>query len=350
MMEEKILTVSVAAYNVENTIEETLDSLVVPGILDKLEVFVVDDGGIDDTLKIARKYEKKYPDTFYAVHKENGGYGSTVNYSIAHATGKYFKLLDGDDWFDTSSLGDFINLLERECADVIITPYVKCGERSGKREIDNICSDMPEGCFAINKVKLNDYFNMHYLTYRTDLIKSIPLKLTEHCFYTDVEYACLPIPHINNVYVWQHPVYLYRTEVAGQSMSISGRRKHYQEHERVFWRLAEEYGEMTRRRLVESGQAEGSGSGRANADIYRERLSYMAETHIRMLCLKEKGQKNFGEIKDFCDAIKHNLPEIKKIAMKKSKFVCILYMTHYAIYPLLCRYYQWKLGWRRKGD
>ena len=59
MMEEKILTVSVAAYNVENTIEETLDSLVVPGILDKLEVFVVDDGGIDDTLKKARKYEKK---------------------------------------------------------------------------------------------------------------------------------------------------------------------------------------------------------------------------------------------------------------------------------------------------
>ena len=63
-MAGKILTVSVAAYNVENTIEEVLDSLVVPDIMDKLEVFVVDDGGIDGTLKIAQKYQKKYPGTF----------------------------------------------------------------------------------------------------------------------------------------------------------------------------------------------------------------------------------------------------------------------------------------------
>ena len=87
---EKILTISIAAYNVGDYIKNTLDSLVVPEVMDKLEVFIVDDGGTDETLKIAKEYEEKYPETFHAVHKENGGYGSTVNYSIAHATGKYF--------------------------------------------------------------------------------------------------------------------------------------------------------------------------------------------------------------------------------------------------------------------
>ncbi len=106
---EKLLTISIAAYNVEGYIRNTLDSLIVPEILDKLEVFIVDDGGNDNTLQIAREYESKYPETFHAVHKENGGYGSTVNYSIAHATGKYFKLLDGDDWYLSRNLKRLIS-------------------------------------------------------------------------------------------------------------------------------------------------------------------------------------------------------------------------------------------------
>ena len=93
--------------------------------MDKLEVFVVDDGGIDGTLKIAQKYQKKYPGTFYAVHKENGGYGSTVNYSIAHATGKYFKLLDGDDWFNTDKWKEYEKDFAEAGIEIIYFPYTK---------------------------------------------------------------------------------------------------------------------------------------------------------------------------------------------------------------------------------
>ena len=40
----KLLTVSIAAYNVEAYLTETLESLAVPEILDELEVLVIDDG------------------------------------------------------------------------------------------------------------------------------------------------------------------------------------------------------------------------------------------------------------------------------------------------------------------
>ena len=93
----KVLTVSIAAYNMESYIRQTLNSLIVPEILEKIEVLVVDDGGTDGTLAIAKEYETKYPITFHAIHKENGGYGSVINKSIELATGKYFKQLDGDD-------------------------------------------------------------------------------------------------------------------------------------------------------------------------------------------------------------------------------------------------------------
>ena len=101
---EKILSVSIASYNVEKFIRKALDSCCIPEIMDRLEVLVVNDGSTDGTLQIAREYEKQYPQTFRVIDKKNGGYGSTVNASIQAATGKYFRLLDGDDWFDRDGL------------------------------------------------------------------------------------------------------------------------------------------------------------------------------------------------------------------------------------------------------
>ena len=66
----KILTVSIAAYNVEEFIENTLNSLLIDNIED-LEILVQDDGGNDRTKEIVEEYEKKYPDIIKLVHKEN---------------------------------------------------------------------------------------------------------------------------------------------------------------------------------------------------------------------------------------------------------------------------------------
>ena len=109
---DKILSVSIASYNVEKFLGQTLDSCLVPEIMEKLEVIVVNDGSKDGTAAVAEEYVKKAPDTFVLINKENGGYGSTVNAGIQAATGKYFRLLDGDDWFDRDGLREFIGILE----------------------------------------------------------------------------------------------------------------------------------------------------------------------------------------------------------------------------------------------
>ena len=71
----KLLTISIAAYNVERYLEKALTSFLSSStVLDKLEVIIEDDGSTDGTFAIAQKYEKLYPDIFRAIHKENGGY------------------------------------------------------------------------------------------------------------------------------------------------------------------------------------------------------------------------------------------------------------------------------------
>ena len=57
----KILTVVIPTYNVEKYLERCLDSLTYDeSILDDLEILVVNDGSKDNSLSIAKKYEKMY--------------------------------------------------------------------------------------------------------------------------------------------------------------------------------------------------------------------------------------------------------------------------------------------------
>ena len=116
---QKVLSVSVAAYNVEKFIEQCLDSFIDPAILDRVEILVTDDGSKDRTPEIVSAYEKKYPGTFRLISQKNAGPGSTVNSGIKHATGKYFRMVDGDDWVNTAQMGAFLDILEKTNADMV---------------------------------------------------------------------------------------------------------------------------------------------------------------------------------------------------------------------------------------
>ena len=62
--------------------------------------------------------------------KENGGHGSTINYAIPRATGKYFKVVDGDDWLDKSLLPQFVQLLKHTHSDVISNDFNLVDDRT----------------------------------------------------------------------------------------------------------------------------------------------------------------------------------------------------------------------------
>ena len=105
----KILTVTIPSYNTEKYIAECLPYLIDERIISDIEILIVSDGSKDNTVSVAQKWSDKYPDSIRVIDKENGGHGSTINRGISEATGKYFKVLDGDDWVVTES---FVKLVE----------------------------------------------------------------------------------------------------------------------------------------------------------------------------------------------------------------------------------------------
>lgn len=221
---DKVLTVSVAAYNVQEYLKKTLDSLLIQNQsrLNELEVIIVNDGSKDNTVAIAREYEERYPEIFKVIDKKNGGYGSTINASLKEATGKYFKLLDGDDWFETDNLSEFISVLEKTEADLVLSPYIECYGENGKR----IKKEQPYKYNTKFEVSSVTKYSMHAACIKTSCIKG-KITITENCFYTDSEFFIKSIVNCNSCINVPLPIYCYRLEREGQSMNINSLVKHY---------------------------------------------------------------------------------------------------------------------------
>ena len=95
----KLLSFAIPCYNSAEYMEHCINTVLAGG--DEVEVIIVDDGSTkDNTYEIAKRYEKEYPDIVKAVHQENGGHGEAVNTGLKHATGRFFKVVDSDDWVD----------------------------------------------------------------------------------------------------------------------------------------------------------------------------------------------------------------------------------------------------------
>lgn len=110
-MANKVLTIVIPTYNMEKFISRCLDSLLILNIND-VEILVINDGSRDNSSKIAHEYQEKYPLSIKVIDKENGNYGSCINVALSMATGKYFRILDADDYFDNKSFANYVDMLK----------------------------------------------------------------------------------------------------------------------------------------------------------------------------------------------------------------------------------------------
>ncbi|MEJ8773442.1 glycosyltransferase family 2 protein [Blautia sp. HCN-1074] len=321
-MHSYILTVSIAAYNVEEYIRETLDSftnIIGTGLV---EILIIDDGSTDNTAKIAKEYVNKDSNTFKVISKKNGGWGSTVNCGINNSHGKYFKQLDGDDLFNKKNLKEFITFLENSEADLIISPFHSFSDDTGET-ISRISypqiQNMQKKLSMEDVAKFYPYMEMHSSCFKTSLIKDI--RLQEHCFYTDVELMVKAVSKVKSVSYFEKDIYCYRLGRVGQSVSSEGLIKHYKEHEKICLILSEFC-------------AQYSGSEKIK-ELLIQRTNYMIENQYKIYFLIGKQQNNKKEIREFDSTIKNRFKFLyDKCRSKKMK---IMRKTGFIGYKLCCR-------------
>ena len=242
---EKVLTVVIPTYNVENYLGRCLDSLTFDkSILKDLDIIVVNDGSKDNSLKVAREYEKKY-ECIKVIDKENGGHGSTINAGLKCAQGKYFKVIDSDDWVNIDDFKNFVNELKKLDQDIILTDFSReyiynSTQIISKYETLEYNKEYNLNEFDFKTLK-DDYFYMATSTIKTKILKDMNLKLDEKTFYVDMEYNIFPLVHLNSMIYLDYDIYRYFIGRPEQSISNNGFVNHRKDHEKVIKRILEFY-------------------------------------------------------------------------------------------------------------
>ena len=292
----KILSISIAAYNAEKFLDKCLTSLTNSKRINDIELIIVNDGSNDKTIEIAREYEKKYPDSVRVVDKENGGHGSTINASIRIATGKYFKIVDSDDWVETENLDRLIEFLRESNSDLVLNPYYEVNALDERKKLvyayelidnENILNAKFE------KYATNIKLAMHAMTFRNDIIKKVGPVIDENCFYVDLEYTLFPIKYLKTISILNYPIYDYLLGTATQSMNLHNLIERRAQHLKVVQRVVEKYEEDFQ--MENRSRKSRLARNRIVAAIY---LQYV-------LILKARGKKTKEEFYYFDKWLKH---------------------------------------------
>lgn len=300
---DKLLTIVIPTYNMEAYLERCLQSLVVPTeLMNQLEVLVINDGSKDCSSKIAHGFEAKYPQTYRVIDKENGNYGSCVNRGLKEATGKYIKVLDADDWFDTEVFSTYLTDLHKLDVDMVLTPFCSVHVDTGMKQLNK--QELPCG----QVLEFNNYpsdkiyrYSMHMVTYRTELLRSIDYHQTEGISYTDTEWAHIPQYHVQQFVYLPYCVYQYMVGREGQTMDASVLAKN-------IWKY-----EIISKSLINNRKMNADKENTLADEFNLQQIEFLASNIYRMmLVLVQPTQDDLAHLKDFDAYLKQECPIVYK--------------------------------------
>lgn len=214
---QKLISFAVPCFNSAAYMGKCIESLLKGG--DCVEIIVVNDGSAkDNTAEIADDYAARYPQQIKAVHQANAGHGGAVNAGLKHATGKYFRVVDSDDYLEETALKKVIATLQQlegagTPVDVLFTNYVYDKQGATRKKAINYRSFLPQNrIFGWEETRLHllsQNLLMHSMTFRRQMLLDCGVKLPKHTFYVDNLLAYLPIPHMNKLYYLDVNLYMY---------------------------------------------------------------------------------------------------------------------------------------------
>ncbi len=216
----KYISFVVPCYNSEEYMEKCIDSLLIGK--EDVEIIIIDDGSKDKTGKIADRYQKKYPTIVKAIHQENGGHGAGINTGLKHATGKYFKVVDSDDWLDEKAYKKLLKEIKHIDTDLVVCNYVYTYTDGRKEQTISFANVYEEGKVLtwndIHRFKLTQYPSLHSMMYKKSVLDKSNIDLPKHVFYEDNLFIYLPLVNTNTIYYLNLDLYRYYIGRADQSV------------------------------------------------------------------------------------------------------------------------------------
>ena len=210
-MQKYKVSVVVPIYNMEKYLEKCLASIL-GQTLKEIEVLCINDGSIDRTQEILKRYEEKFSNVF-VVNQENKGVGLSRNVGIDLARGEYIAFMDPDDYYPNETA------LEKLYKNAIDKGVSICGgslyrEYEGKIE-KKANVNVAAGLIFDNERKMTyeewqGIGGFYCFIYKASLLKNKKIYFPNYRRFQDPVFLVNAMIYGKEIYVIKEGTYVYR--------------------------------------------------------------------------------------------------------------------------------------------
>lgn len=210
-----LISAIIPVYNSEEFLEECVQSLI-NQTLKEIEIIFINDGSIDRSLEILKKYEV-LDNRIIVINQENEGPSAARNKGIEIAKGEYISFIDSDDWIHKDMYKKMHSRAVAGDLDLVICD-MKIIEQDRETYLKGLEVDIQKLSYdeikdnILNELLGNSGFNsMANKIFRTSIIKNNNLRLNINIYYAEdwlfnIEF----FKYVKKVFYINEAYYFYR--------------------------------------------------------------------------------------------------------------------------------------------
>ena len=214
------LSIIIPIYNVEEFIEECLNSIILQVSESfPIEIIVVNDGTPDNSMTIVNRIQTGIPNLFRIINQENQGLSMARNNGLRVAKGEYVWFVDSDDYLLSNALLKVKEYIEKYPNIDVFSSFLR-----QYFEYNNIFKDKTKKWKIIGTGKEYLYDNMpigasQRFIYKRQFLIDNNLQFQPKRLHEDAIWGYEMLYLAKNVCIIDVPIYVYRIRTAGAIMS-----------------------------------------------------------------------------------------------------------------------------------
>ena len=217
------VSIIIPIYNSQEYLEECIKS-VLSQSYKNIEIILVNDGSVDDSFLICKKYEKLNSNVL-VKNQNNLGAVLARKTGIENATGDYITFVDSDDYVDQDYIEKLmLNMYENDLVTsglIYGNNYAYDGILPGAYDVNINSPVIKNMIYAKDNVNIGILTNMCGKMFKTDLVKKIIQEVDAGIYYgEDGEFVYKYVLLCKKVYISEYCGYHYRLNNASVTHKI----------------------------------------------------------------------------------------------------------------------------------